>query len=202
MSTDILDLDQLYDPPSEAIQRGVLPHLVPFHVAYIEAATFFCFATGRPHGLDVSPRGGPRGFVRVLDARTVAFADFPGNNRIESMRNLTDDPRAAMLFLFPGLEIFMRINGRARIVTDDDLRTSLAEADKRPKTAIVLAIDEVLFHCGKAINRAKLWAPESHLDRSALPSPGQMKTSITNGTADDARRLDAEYEHTVRTKLY
>lgn len=197
-----MELDQLYDPPSEAIQRGVLPHLVAFHRDYLAAARFFCFATGRPQSLDVSPRGGPPGFVRALDDHTVAFGDFPGNNRIESMRNVAADPRAAMLFIFPGLEIFMRINGRARVVTDDALRESLEEAGKRPKTAIVLAIDEVLFHCGKAINRAHLWDASAHLDRAALPTPGKMKAAMTNGTADDARALDAAYTDAVRTELY
>ncbi|HEY4243287.1 MAG TPA: MSMEG_1061 family FMN-dependent PPOX-type flavoprotein [Kofleriaceae bacterium] len=197
-----IDLDTLYDPPSEAIVRGVLPHLVAFHIAYLHEARFFCFATGRAQGLDVSPRGGAPGFVRVLDDKTVAFGDFPGNNRIESMRNLDEDPRAAMLFLFPGLEIFMRINGRARVVTDEALRATLEEGGKRPKTAVVLAIDEVLFHCGKAINRAQLWEPSAQLDRQSLPTPGKMKTAMLNGTAEDAQRLDTEYTHNVRTKLY
>jgi uncharacterized protein len=195
-------LEQLYDPPAEAIQRAVLDHLVPFHTRYIEAATFFCFATGRPRGLDVSPRGGPAGFVRVLDAKTVAFADYPGNNRIESLRNLAEDARAAMLFLFPGLEVFLRINGRATMSVEPQLLASLAEQGRTPKTAVVMSIDEVLFHCGKAINRARLWAAESHLDRRALPSIGEMKAALTNGSDQDARRADAEYEHAVRTKLY
>lgn len=200
MSSDVLD--QLYDPPAEAIQRAVLPHLISFHTQYISAATFFCFATGRLDGLDVSPRGGPPGFVRVLAPKTVAFADFPGNNRIESMRNLVVDARAAMLFLFPGLEVFLRINGRAQISTEPALLAQLAEAGRTPKTAIVLSVDEVLFHCGKAINRARLWDPASQLDRHALPTVGQMKAAFTNGSEDDARRADAEYEHGVRTKLY
>ncbi len=200
MTSEILD--QLYDPPSEMIQRAVLDHLLPFHIQYLGAATFFCFATGRPHGLDVSPRGGPPGFVRVLDPKTVAFADFPGNNRIESLRNLVEDPRAAMLFIFPGLEIFMRINGHARIATDAELVAQLAEGNKLPKTAIVLALDEVLFHCGKAINRARLWEPTSRIDRRTLPTVGQMVTVMTSGNEEHARHVDAEYDHSVKTKLY
>jgi PPOX class probable FMN-dependent enzyme len=195
-------LDQLYDPPSEAIQRGVLDHLVPFHIQYLSVATFFCFATGRSHGLDVSPRGGPPGFVRVLDPKTVMFADFPGNNRIESLRNLVQDPRAAMLFIFPGLEVFMRINGRAQISTDAERLAQLAEGGRLPKTAVVLTVDEVLFHCGKAINRARLWEPASRIDRQTLPTVGQMKTALTSGSEEDARRVDAEYDHVVKTKLY
>lgn len=201
MSDDI-DLDQLYAPPAEAIQKAVLAELVPFHRSYLEVATFFCFATGRPHGLDVSPRGGPPGFVHVIDAKTIAFADWPGNNRIESLRNLAEDARAALLFVFPGLDIFLRINGRARVSTDAALLARVGEAGRPPKTAIVVAIDEVLFHCGKAINRARLWEPASRLDRRALPSVGQMKASITGQDRSAAAAIDAHYDASVRRELY
>jgi PPOX class probable FMN-dependent enzyme len=196
------DLDSLYAPPSESIQKSVLPHLVPFHEAYLKAATFFCFATGRPQGLDASPRGGPPGFVHVRDAHTVAFGDWPGNNRIESMRNLEEDPRAAMLFLFPGLEIFLRINGRARVSIEEELLERLSAPGKKPKTAIVVHVEEVLFHCGKAINRARLWDSQSHLDKQSLPTVGQMKAAMADRDDDLAQSLDAHYDRSVRTDLY
>ncbi|WP_370673681.1 pyridoxamine 5'-phosphate oxidase family protein [Pleomorphomonas sp. PLEO] len=110
-----------------------MPELLSFHVAYLEKATFFCLATGDSTGLDASPRGGPPGFVRVLDSKTVAFADWPGNNRIESMRNLTQDDRLGMLFLFPGLDVFMRINGHSRISENAALCSSLVEGRRYPK---------------------------------------------------------------------
>ena len=202
------DLDALYDPPAERIQKAVLDRLIDFHRDYLRAATFFCLATGSERGLDASPRGGPPGFVHALDDRHVAFADWPGNNRIESLRNLERDERVGMLFLFPGLEIFMRINGRARATIDDALLTRLSENGKRPKTAVVVAVDEVLFHCGKAVNRAGLWQPDRHLDRTALPTPGRMLEALTaaaQGRAADAAtaaQLDAHYEHGVRHDLY
>jgi PPOX class probable FMN-dependent enzyme len=196
------DLDRLYAQPAEAIQRAVLPYLLPFHEAYVAAATFFCLASGCALGLDASPRGGPAGFVKVLDPHHVAFADWPGNNRIETMRNLVEDPRLAMLFLFPGLEVFLRINGQARISTDIDLLESLKEGQKAPKTAIVLAIDQVLFHCGKAINRARLWQPEARLDRKSLPSVGQMKVAMAGGSPADAEAVDTHYRNSVRNDLY
>ncbi|WUR11267.1 pyridoxamine 5'-phosphate oxidase family protein [[Empedobacter] haloabium] len=202
------DLDALYDPPAERIQKAVLDRLIDFHRDYLRVATFFCLATGSARGLDASPRGGPPGFVHALDDHHVAFADWPGNNRIESLRNLEHDDRVGMLFLFPGLEIFMRINGRARATTDEALLARLAEGGKRPKTAIVVAIDEVLFHCGKAINRAGLWRPERHLDREALPTPGRMVEALNaaaQGRAADATaaaQLDSHYSHAVRHDLY
>jgi len=196
------DLEQLYAPPAEAIQRAVLPHLIPFHQAYIAAATFFCLASGRREGLDASPRGGPPGFVKVIDAHHVVFADWPGNNRIETMRNLVEDDRLAMLFLFPGLEVFLRINGRGRISTDDNLLASLREGGKTPKTAIKVSVEQVLFHCGKAINRARLWRPEGQIDRAQLPSVGQMKVVLTGGSAAEAEKVDAHYHESVRNDLY
>ncbi|MEW5421265.1 MSMEG_1061 family FMN-dependent PPOX-type flavoprotein [Amorphus sp. 3PC139-8] len=196
------DLDQLYDPPSERIQKGVLDHLIDFHREYLDVATFFCFATGRANGLDASPRGGPPGFVKVLDDKTVAFADWPGNNRIESLRNVSEDDRVAMLFIFPGLEVFLRINGRARISVAPDLLASLREKDRTPKTATVVSVNEVLFHCGKAVNRAKLWREESRIDKRTVPSIGRM--AARSGELKDvtAEEVDATYEKIVRTNLY
>ncbi|SNU88266.1 MSMEG_1061 family FMN-dependent PPOX-type flavoprotein [Pandoraea sputorum] len=197
-----VDLDALYDPPSEGILKGVMSRLLPFHTAYLDVATFFCVATGNAQGLDASPRGGAPGFVKVLDEKTVVFADWPGNNRIASLRNLTEDDRIGMLFLFPGLEVFMRINGHARIAVDPVLLAQLKEGERTPKTAIVVSVDEVLFHCGKAINRAKLWRAESHLERKAVPSMGDMKAALTGMDPARASEIDAGYYRAVRGDLY
>jgi uncharacterized protein len=196
------DLDRIYAPPSEMIVKGVLPHLLPFHLAYLRVASFFCLATGSEAGLDASPRGGAPGFVQALDDKRVAFADWPGNNRIASLRNLAGDDRIGMLFLFPGLEVFMRINGRGAISDDPALLERLVEGTRTPKTAIVVTIDEVLFHCGKAINRAQLWSDASRLDRSCVPSPGEMKAAITGQDAEGARAMDEGYYRAVRGDLY
>lgn len=203
------DLDALYAPPSEMIQKAVLDRLIGFHEQYLKAATFFCLATGSGQGLDASPRGGPPGFVHVLDAHTVAFADWPGNNRIESLRNLERDDRVGMLFLFPGLEVFLRINGHGRVSTAPDLLAELAEQGRTPKTATVVAITEVLMHCGKAVNRARLWAPASLVDRHSLPTVGQMLAEFTRlGGAttqigdEQVGQINAHYDHEVRHALY
>jgi len=204
-----VDLDALYAPPSERIQNAVLDHLVDFHLEYLNAATFFCLATGSEQGLDASPRGGPAGFVHALDARTVAFADWPGNNRIESLRNIKQDGRLGMLFIFPGLEIFMRINGRGEVSTDPALLARLAEGGRPPKTATVVRIDQVLLHCGKAINRAKLWGADSHIGPATLPTVGKIMAAL--GKRDDAQapmddaqieQINQHYQHSVRHDLY
>ncbi|WP_322029480.1 MSMEG_1061 family FMN-dependent PPOX-type flavoprotein [Paraburkholderia sp. J76] len=202
MPLNAADLDGLYDPPSEMIVKGVMPRLLPFHLAYLRVASFFCLATGAAAGLDASPRGGEPGFVQALDERTVAFADWPGNNRIASLRNLAEDNRLGMLFLFPGLEVFLRINGRGSISAEPAVLARLAEGARTPKTAIVVHIDEVLFHCGKAINRAKLWSETSRLDRRSVPSLGEMKAAITGADAASARAMDEGYYRSVRNDLY
>lgn len=206
-----VELDALYAAPSERIQKAVLDHLVDFHRQYLQQASFFCLATAGPAGMDASPRGGPPGFVHVLDDKTLAFADWPGNNRIESLRNLQHDERVAMLFLFPGLEVFLRINGHARISAAAELLQELREGEKTPKTATVVRVDEVLFHCGKAVNRARLWEPAARSQRSDLPSIGQMLVGFaalqagpeaTGGEHASIEELDAHYQQAVRSDLY
>jgi len=209
VAADVPDLHALYSPPSEMIQKAVLDRLIGSHESYLRAATFFCLATGSGQGLDASPRGGPPGFVHVLDAHTVAFADWPGNNRIESLRNLERDDRVGMLFIFPGLEVFLRINGHGRVSTAPELLAELAEQGRTPKTATVVAITEVLMHCGKAVNRARLWAPASQVDRASVPTVGQMLVELTRlGDAtqqigdEQVGQIDAHYDHEVRHALY
>lgn len=205
-----VDLAALYAAPAERIQKAVRDRLSDFHEAYLRRASFFCLATAGEHGLDASPRGGPAGFVHVLDERTVAFADWPGNNRIESLRNLQADDRLAMLFLFPGLDLFLRINGRGRISTDPPLLEELREGRGAPRTATVVLIDEVLLHCGKAIHRAGLWDPSSQLERAALPSVGQMMAALMQLADNTAPAMDAaqqeqasaHYAHAVSHDLY
>lgn len=205
---DAVDLNQLYAPPTERIQKAVLGHLIDFHKAYLAQARFFCLATGDASGLDASPRGGPAGFVHVLDAHTLAFADWPGNNRIASLRNLQNDERLAMLFLFPGMDTFLRIHGRGRVCTDDALLEELREGDKRPKAAIVVRIDEVLFHCGRAIHRAQLWQADGQPDPNLLPTIGEMMAGLAQLQGEPAftpqqiAQADVHYAGAVRGALY
>lgn len=195
-------LNELYSPPSENILKAIAHRLHAHHRAYLAKATFFSFATVRDAGLDVTPRGGPPGFVRVIDDRTIAFADWPGNNKIESMRNLVHDNRVATVFIFPGLDIFLRINGTARISTEPDLLSSVAEGGRLPKTAIVISITELIFHCGKAINRAGLWKKESQIDRKELPSVGAIMRDLAGMPPDSVSAVDAHYDESVKNDLY
>ena len=196
------DLAALYAAPMPTATRGTLNYLHDYHLAYLRRSPLVCIASSGPEGLDVSPRGGEPGFVQVLDRRTLAIPDFPGNNKIETLRNLVRDERVALLVLFPGLDIFLRIAGRAAVTRDPPLLERLAHAGKRPITAIVVGVELVYFHCGRAINRAKVWDPATHVARDSVPSPGTMMRELCELTDMSAAELDAFYERGMIDALY
>jgi PPOX class probable FMN-dependent enzyme len=162
--------------------------------ALIEASPFVALATSGPSGLDCSPRGDPKGFVRVLDDKTVAIPDRRGNNRIDSLRNLIADPRVALLFLIPGVSETLRIMGRATISTDPELCAGFAMQAKAPRAVLVIAVEQVFFQCAKAIVRSKLWDPSTQVERSSLPTAGKILAEISQGKmgGDEHDRLAPE----------
>jgi PPOX class probable FMN-dependent enzyme len=159
---------------------------------FVERSPFVCIATGRPDGgLDVSPRGDPAGFVRVLDERTLLLPDRPGNRLADTLTNLLVDPRVALLFLIPGVGDSFRVNGRGRIVEDDELLDASAVDGKVPRLGIMVEIEEAYTQCSKALIRSDLWNPERHIARSDLPSSGEILRSL-NDPEFDAERYDRE----------
>jgi len=166
----------------------------------VEASPFFALATIGPGGLDCSPRGDPKGFVRVVDEKTVVVPDRRGNNRIDSLRNLLTDPRVALLFLIPGVSETLRIVGRATISADPELCASFAMQGKAPRTVLVIAVEQVFFQCAKAIVRSKLWDPSTQVERSTLPTPGKILAEISGGTmggAEHDRLAPARMKETI-----
>jgi len=159
---------------------------------FVERYPFVCIATGRPDGgLDVSPRGDPAGFVRVLDERTLLLPDRPGNRLADTLTNLLVDPRVALLFLVPGVGDTFRVNGRGRIVEDAELLAPSAVGGKVPKLGIVVDVEEAYTQCAKALIRSDLWNPERHVDREELPSSGEILRSL-NDPEFDADEYDRE----------
>ena len=149
--------------------------------ALIEASPFCVMATSGPDGLDTSPRGDPKGFVRVVDDKTVILPDRRGNNRIDSLRNLVTDPRIALIFLIPGVSETVRVMGRATISTDPELCASFAMQGKAPRCVLVIAVEQVFFQCAKALVRSKLWDPLLHVERASLPTAGKILAEISGG---------------------
>ncbi len=173
---------------------------------FIARSPFLCIGTQAPDGsADVSPRGDPRGFVKVLDDRTLLIPDRPGNNRLDTQTNILANPAVGLLFMVPGFDDTLRVNGTAQITTDPELLAMMAVKDRAPKIAIVVTIDEVFLHCAKAFRRSKLWDPEERQDRSAMPSLVKMILDQTTGAPDDPdemNKIDAELEDEYRKSMY
>jgi len=147
----------------------------------ISLSPFCVVATQGPNGADVSPRGDPAGFVRVLDDLTLVLPDRVGNNRLDTMTNLLVNPRIGLIFLVPGMNETLRINGTARITDDARLLAASAVKDRTPKIGIVVTVEEALLHCAKALVRSALWDGSRHIDRSILPSYAHMLLEHVRG---------------------
>ncbi|HKA45329.1 MAG TPA: pyridoxamine 5'-phosphate oxidase family protein [Burkholderiales bacterium] len=199
--TTIEELEAMYATPAGPSLAKEIDHISEHYRAFIEKAPFVVVATSGPGGLDCSPRGDPAGFVRVLDRKRVLIPDRRGNNRLDSLRNLVEDPRVSLLFLIPGVSETLRINGRARILVDEELAASFAINERTPKVLIEVTADRVYFQCAKALVRSRLWASETQVPRSALPSTGQILAEITNGKID-AVEHDRGYPERVKQTIY
>ncbi|MGI3903317.1 MAG: pyridoxamine 5'-phosphate oxidase family protein [Janthinobacterium lividum] len=181
--TTLAELEALYTPaPAPPSLVKEVDHITPHYRRLIEASPFVALATIGPEGLDCSPRGDKPGFVRVADARTLIVPDRRGNNRIDSLRNILRDPRAALLFLIPGSGTTFRVNGRATVSADPELLASLAVDGHVPRTAMVLTVEAAYFQCARAIVRAELWNPERHVGPRDLPTPGEILSALSEGT--------------------
>ena len=157
----------------------------------MELSPFLCLATSGADGsCDVSPRGDPPGFVKVLDDRTLLLPDRPGNRLADSHRNVLENPHVALLFVVPGVTDTFRVNGRASIVDDPELLEQCAVEGKSPKLGLLIEVEEAYTHCSKAFLRSQLWDPERYVDRSELPSPGALLKSV--GAEVEPDTYDAE----------
>ena len=168
------ELEAIYDGTSEASIAKVTAALTAEYRLMIETSPFLALATVGPEGMDCSPRGDKGGVVRVADDKTVLLPDWRGNNRVDSLLNIVRDPRVALMFLIPGSNTTMRINGRAVVSVDPMLLQSFEMDGRHPRTVIVVTIDEVYFPCARALMRSELWNPDKFVDPSSLPTPGLL----------------------------
>jgi len=175
----IEQLEAIYGQPNEASTVKVANRITPQYRVLIDKSPFAALATCGPEGLDCSPRGDLRGFVRVHDEKTLMMPDRRGNNRVDSLRNIVRDPRLALLFLIPGSGSTLRVNGHAQVSVDPDLLTSFAIDGKAPRTVIVMTVVEIYFQCARAIVRSDLWNPDKRVDAKSLPTPGQMLADMS-----------------------
>lgn len=203
---DVAQLQALMGETHAVAVQKCLDHLDRHAQEFIARSPFLCIGTQAADGLaDVSPRGDPRGFVKVLDARTLLIPDRPGNNRLDTQKNILANPSVGLLFMVPGFDDTLRVNGRAAITCDPDLLEPLRVNDRVPKVAIVVKVQEVFLHCAKAFRRSKLWDPAEHQDRREMGSLLQMIMEQTTGAPKDPAemaRIDAGLEEAYRTSMY
>lgn len=183
----------LYKTPGEVATKKVLSKLDKHCKRFIELSPFLCIATSGADGsADVSPRGDAPGFVGVPDDRTVVLPDRVGNNRLDTLANIVENPNVGLMFFIPGFNDILRINGRGRIVDDPDLLAAYAVNGKVPATAVVITVDEAFLHCPKALMRSNLWSEDAKVPRDQMATAGQIyKDQIA--LADSAEDLEAEF---------
>jgi uncharacterized protein len=194
-------LREIYGAPGERSLKKQLDRLDRHCRAFIAKSPFLVIASSDPAGrCDASPKGDAPGFVQVVDERTLLLPDRLGNNRTDTLRNLLERPGVGLIFFVPGLDETLRVNGTARVVADRALLEPLAVNGKVPRSGILVAVEEVYFHCGKALIRSDLWNPEKRVRRDDFPSLGRILADQIGGLdVADAERQTAE---SYRTRLY
>jgi PPOX class probable FMN-dependent enzyme len=185
-------LRALLGEPLEVVRAKVSDRLNALTRTLVERSPFVLLATSDGEGhCDVSPRGDPAGFVRVLDDRTLLLPERPGNRLADSLRNILANPRVGLLFVIPGVGDTFRVNGRAVLTTDAALLAPSAVEGKTPKLGILVDVESAFTHCSKAFLRSSLWEPARFVDRGELPTTGAIQRVLAGGDFD-AERYDAE----------
>ena len=196
------DLRSRYGEPSANAVRKSLDRLDRHCRRFIELSPFVVLATSGADGrADCSPRGDPPGFVAVLDDRTVLLPDRRGNNRTDSLRNILENPHVGLLFMIPGANETLRLNGRATLTADPVRLEPLAVNGRAPRSGLLIEVEEVFLQCTKALVRSRLWADESRVERkTALPSFGQMLADHTGRS--DGEAIDRRIRESLSETLY
>jgi len=194
-------LREVIGQPTELVVAKIADRLNDLTRQFIERSPFVCVATSRPDGgLDVSPRGDPAGFVRILDERTLLLPERPGNRLADSLRNILANPHIGLLFIVPGVTDTFRVNGRATITVDAALLAPCAVEGKLPRLGILVDIDEAYTQCSKAFLRSHFWDPERFVDPATMPTGGQVHRAI-QGTEFDAEQYDRERAERYRQRV-
>tara|TARA_R110000868_G_scaffold91999_3_gene254942 strand:- start:7853 stop:8470 length:618 start_codon:yes stop_codon:yes gene_type:complete len=192
----------VYREPSDGAVNKQLAQIDPHSRRFIELSPFLCIGTSRPDGLaDVSPRGGEPGFVHLLDEKRLALPDRPGNNRLDTLTNVTHSPSVGLLFFVPGFDEMVRVNGVANVSMAPELMDRFIVDGKPPRSVLVIDVEEVYFHCTKALKRSALWNPQRLVPRDAMPSFGQIMRDQMNLPVP-ANAIDTALEKDAKDNLY
>ena len=195
---DMAALEAIYDAPVPASLTKVAKRVTPLYRQWIEASRFCVLTTVGPEGTDASPRGDDGPVVRIANDKTLLLPDWRGNNRIDSLRNIVRDGRVSLMFMVPGSNNVVRVNGRAVLTADTSVTGQFEQRGKQPKTVIVVTPEEIYFQCAKAIMRSGLWTRGD--DSAGIPSAGQF---VKEMQADfDAESYDSGYAEYAKTRMW
>ena len=197
------ELAAIVGTPADLVVKKQLSALDRHCRAFIARSPFVLLGTAGADGTcDVSPRGDAPGFVELLDERTLLLPDRPGNRRVDGLRNIIANPHVGLLFIIPGMEETLRVNGHATIVRDPSLLERLTARDKTPLLAIAVEVEEAFLHCAKAFKRSALWQAETWPDRGELPSLAEMLMDQVKLNETSVQTLDRQIEDSYATRLY
>jgi PPOX class probable FMN-dependent enzyme len=195
---DLASLKAIYGEPAGAAVTKQVDHLHPHYQSLIRASPFCVLATVGDT-VEITPRGDAAGFVEIADQHTLLLPDRRGNNRIDNLRNIIQDPRVSLLFLIPGVGETLRVIGRAAISVDPALLARFVVNNQLPRSVLVVTVESCFFQCAKAIMRSKLWDPAIQVERTALPSNGTILSDILKGTFDGEAYDKVSYQRLVDT---
>jgi len=206
----IEELEQNYGATIPGALWKEIDHINDHYRQFIEKSPFLILATignqgrGGEHSIDCSPRGDPAGFVRVVNSTCIQIPDRRGNNRLDSLRNIVDNPEVGLIFLIPGVGETLRVSGKASIVIDQALCESFAIKGKSASSVISIDVEKVYFQCQKALVRSKLWDETEHLSRDQLSSAGEMVKVFTDAhnVEFDAQEYDKNYPDHMKKTIY
>ena len=196
-------LRQINGFPSELVNKKVISYLDHNCLEFISKSPFLVISTSDEFGFcDVSPRGDMTGFVQILSEKQLVIPERPGNKRIDSMRNILSNPRVGLLFFIPGLGETLRVNGNAKLVTDEELLDKMAIKGKKPLLGIGVEVEECFIHCAKAFKRSGLWEPTSWIDKSLLPSASKILFEHAKLPDTSVESIQESLEESYSKRLY
>ncbi len=199
--TDVETLRQHYAAPSDIVNAKAIDRIDDFCRRFIALSPFLVIATASADGRsDCSPRGDAPGFVQVVDDKTLLIPDRRGNNRLDSIENILSEPHVGLLFMVPGIDETLRINGACRIVVDPEVLEPFAVGGKAPAAALEVTVDDVYFHCGKALKRSHLWDADRHVERKCFPTLGRIIAEQTKMASVD--EVEANVAESYTKRLY
>ncbi|MEL6435296.1 MAG: pyridoxamine 5'-phosphate oxidase family protein [Pseudomonadota bacterium] len=196
---DVAELEALYDDIKPLSLGKVASHVTPNYRRWIEASRFVVVATVGPEGTDASPRGDDGPVVSIADHKTLLMPDWRGNNRLDTLRNIVRDPRVSLMFMVPGTNNVVRVNGTADVTTDAGLTARFEKNGKLPRTVVVISMNEIYFQCAKALMRSDLWNV-SRDTGAGLPTAGMFLKEASDGF--DADEYDAGYPEYAATRMW